>query len=117
MRMRKIDKPWGYELIWAHTEQYVGKILFVRAGEALSLQYHEIKDETIYIHTGEIDLLVEENGEMVTVRMKPGDSYRIKPVIKHRMIAIEDTEILEASTPELDDVVRLEDRYNREGTS
>lgn len=115
--MRKIDKPWGYELIWAHAEQYVGKILFVRAGEALSLQYHEIKDETIYIHTGEIDLLVEENGEMVTVRMKPGDSYRIKPVTKHRMVAIEDTEILEASTPELDDVVRLEDRYNRQGTS
>jgi oxalate decarboxylase/phosphoglucose isomerase-like protein (cupin superfamily) len=115
--MRKVDKPWGYELIWAHTEQYVGKILFVKAGEALSLQYHEKKDETIYIHTGEIDLLVEENGEMITVRMKPGDSYRIKPVTKHRMIAIEDTEILEASTPELDDVVRLEDRYNREGTS
>ncbi|MBN2135784.1 MAG: cupin domain-containing protein [Acidobacteria bacterium] len=111
--MEKVDKPWGYELIWAHTKQYVGKILFVKAGEALSLQYHEEKDETIYLHSGEIDFLVEEEGSMIRVRLKPGHGYRIKPGIKHRMIAIKDSEILEASTPELDDVVRLEDRYNR----
>jgi len=111
--MKKVDKPWGYELIWAHTDRYVGKILFVRTGEALSLQYHERKDETIYIYSGEIDLLIEEDGKLITHRMQAGDAYHIKPNVKHRMVAIRDTEILEASTPELDDVVRLEDRYNR----
>ena len=111
--MKKVNKPWGYELIWAHTDKYVGKILYVVAGESLSLQYHEIKDETIYLHSGEIDLVLEEDGEMVVKRMKPGDAYRIRPFEKHRMIAIKDSEIFEASTPELDDVVRLEDKYNR----
>ncbi len=115
--MKKIDKPWGYELIWAHTDKYVGKILFVKAGEALSLQYHETKDETIHLYSGEIDLLIEEDSSMVRVRMKPGNGYRIKPGVKHRMVAIEDSEILEASTPELNDVVRLEDRYDRKTTN
>jgi mannose-6-phosphate isomerase len=112
--MKKVDKPWGFELIWAHTDKYVGKILFVKAGEALSLQYHKVKDETIYLLSGEIDLLLEEEGEMKEHRVRPGDVYRILPGIKHRMIAVKDSEILEASTPELDDVVRLEDRYMRD---
>jgi len=111
--MEKVDKPWGFELIWAHTDKYVGKILFIKAGEALSLQYHRVKDETIYLFSGEIDLLLEEEGELKEHRVLPGDTYRILPGIKHRMIAVEDSEILEASTHELDDVVRLEDRYMR----
>jgi oxalate decarboxylase/phosphoglucose isomerase-like protein (cupin superfamily) len=111
--MRKVNKPWGHEIIWAHTDRYVGKILFVRAGEALSLQYHKLKDETIYLYSGSMDLIVEENSEMITIRMKEGDSYHIRPMIKHRMIALSDCSILEASTSELDDVVRIEDRYDR----
>lgn len=111
--MKKVDKPWGYELIWAHTDKYVGKILFVKAGEALSLQYHQIKDETIYLFSGELDLILEQDGEMKTHRVYPGEAFRIRPGVKHRMIAVGDCEILEASTPELDDVVRLEDRYDR----
>jgi mannose-6-phosphate isomerase len=112
--MKKIDKPWGFELIWAHTDKYVGKILFIKAGEALSLQYHRLKDETIYLFSGEMDLLLEEEGELKKHRIHPGDVFRIMPHIKHRMIAIKDSEVLEASTPELDDVVRLEDRYKRD---
>jgi quercetin dioxygenase-like cupin family protein len=112
--MKKVDKPWGFELIWAHTDKYVGKILFVKAGEALSLQYHRKKDETIYLFSGELDLLLEEKGELKKLRVHPGDAFRILPGVRHRMIAVKDSEILEASTPELDDVVRLEDRYKRD---
>lgn len=113
--MRKIDKPWGYELVWAETSRYVGKVLAIRAGERLSLQYHRVKDESILVAKGLMDLEVEEDGRMVTRRMKPGDTYHVVPGQKHRMIGVEDTEVIEVSTPELDDVVRLEDRYGRVG--
>lgn len=111
----KVEKPWGYELIFAHTDRYVGKILHISPGQALSLQYHEIKDETLHLLEGSYVLEVEEGGEMVRREMKPGDTYRIKPGTKHRMTTDENTscDILEVSTPELDDVVRLEDRYGR----
>ena len=112
--IRRVDKPWGYELIFAHTDRYVGKILHVNAGQALSLQYHEVKDETLYLAEGEVELVVEENGGMVSRVLRGGDSYRIVPYTKHRMIAGENgCDIIEVSTPELDDVVRLEDRYGR----
>lgn len=110
----RIDKPWGYELILAHTDRYVGKILHVDAGQALSLQYHEKKDETLYLYQGEFLLVVEEDGEMIERTINQGDSYHIAPFTKHRMIAGPDgCDIFEISTPELDDVVRLEDRYGR----
>lgn len=110
----RVDKPWGHELIFAHTDRYVGKILHIEPGSALSLQYHEIKDETLHLLQGEYELEVEENGEMVRHRMKPGDTYHIPVNTRHRMTTAESScDILEVSTPELDDVVRLEDRYGR----
>lgn len=110
----RVDKPWGYELIFAHTDRYVGKILHIDPGEALSLQYHRVKDETLYLLSGEYELEVEEDGRMVRHQMQPGDTYRIRPNTRHRM-RTEATacDILEVSTPELDDVVRLDDRYGR----
>lgn len=116
MQIKRIEKPWGHEIWWAHTEKYVGKILHVKAGHKLSLQYHEQKDETIYLQTGRMTLLVEEEGELRERPMVPGAAYRIRPGIKHRMIAETDCDILEVSTPEVDDVVRVEDAYGREGT-
>ena len=110
---QRVDKPWGYELIWAHTERYVGKILHIRRGESLSYQYHQIKDETVYVLSGVLDLEIGDDDGRRTHRMKPGDCYRITTGTRHRMAAVEDCDILETSTPELDDVVRLEDRYGR----
>ena len=115
---RHVDKPWGYELIWAESEDYVGKVLFVRAGQALSLQYHEQKDESWLVQSGRASLeLGQVGGELETFEIGPGDSFRYRPGTVHRVTALEDTTILEVSTPELDDVVRLEDAYGREGTS
>jgi mannose-6-phosphate isomerase len=115
---RKVSKPWGWELVWAETEVYVGKLLFVRAGESLSLQYHEVKDESWLMHEGRARLeLGRVGGELEAVEMTPGDSFRFRPLTVHRVTAIEDTLVIEVSTTELDDVVRLEDRYGREGTS
>lgn len=112
--IRRVEKPWGYELIFAHTDRYVGKVLHVDAGQALSLQYHEVKDETLYLAEGEVELVVEENGELVSQTLRAGESYRITPFTRHRMVAGErGCDIIEVSTPELDDVVRLEDRYGR----
>lgn len=112
--VKRIDKPWGYEIIYAHTDRYVGKILHVNAGEALSLQYHEQKDETLYLLEGSYVFVVDEGGELVERTMQPGDAYRITPGTRHRMTAgPEGCDILEVSTPELDDIVRLEDRYGR----
>lgn len=112
--MKKVDKPWGHELIWAHTERYVGKILFVRAGEALSLQYHRQKDETIMVLSGRMAFTSFADGEApVTTELGANEPFHITPGLRHRMVAIEDTHIVEVSTPELDDVVRLEDRYGR----
>jgi mannose-6-phosphate isomerase len=112
--VERIEKPWGYELILAHTDRYVGKILHVDAGHALSLQYHEHKDETLYLFQGAFELIVEEDGELVARTLSAGESYHIPPLTKHRMIAgPEGCDIFEVSTPELDDVVRVEDRYGR----
>lgn len=109
----RVDKPWGYELHWAKTERYVGKVLHVNAGHALSLQYHNRKDETIYLYAGRMLFEVEHDGRLVAREMRPGDTFHVTPRTVHRMTAIEDCDILEVSTPELDDVVRLEDRYGR----
>ncbi len=114
---RRVSKPWGYELIWAHTERYVGKVLHVDAGHQLSLQYHHTKDETIHVQRGTLLLAVDEGEGLCERRMGPGESYRIAPGVRHRLRAETDCDVLEASTPELDDVVRLEDSYGREGTS
>jgi len=108
-----VEKPWGYELIWAHTERYVGKLLHINKGESLSYQYHNVKDETIRLLTGVLELDIEKDGRAQKLRLAAGESLHIVPLMKHRMIAIEDCDVLEVSTPELDDVVRLEDRYGR----
>ena len=117
--VRRVPKPWGHEIIWAHTDRYVGKILHIKAGQALSVQYHERKDETVYLLTGEMRYWVQEQGaeELRDVRLRVGEAFRITPQTIHYMEAVTDCDVLEASTPELDDVVRLKDRYGREGTS
>jgi mannose-6-phosphate isomerase len=113
----KVDKPWGYELRWGITDRYAGKVLHVNKGEALSLQYHELKDEFQYVVKGAIDIeLGGPDGALTTHRMKAGDTLHISPGTRHRLTAVEDTDIFEVSTPEMDDVVRLEDRYGRAGT-
>jgi len=111
----KVDKPWGYELRWAITDRYLGKVLHINKGEALSLQYHRQKDECQYILAGAIDMEVgPTEGEMTTRRMRAGDTVHLTPGTRHRLTAAEDTDIFEVSTPEIDDVVRLEDRYGRD---
>ena len=125
-----VPKPWGYEKIWAHTDRYVGKILHINAGHALSVQYHERKDETVYLLSGEMNYWVGEetigadsrishlaSRNLKDVRLKAGESFRITPATIHYMEAVTDCDVLEVSTPELDDVVRIKDRYGREGTS
>jgi mannose-6-phosphate isomerase-like protein (cupin superfamily) len=116
---RRVEKPWGYELIWAHTGAYVGKILFVRAGESLSLQFHREKDESWFVDSGRAELELGEAGQGVlnTEVIAAGSCFHFVPGTVHRITALEDTRIFEVSTPQLDDVVRLEDRYGREGTS
>lgn len=108
-----VAKPWGYELIWAHTDRYVGKILHINRGEALSYQYHCVKDESIRLLTGLMEMDIENNGAQSRLILKPGDCLHIVPGMKHRMTALEECDVLEVSTPELDDVVRLDDRYGR----
>ena len=115
---KRVEKPWGHELIWAHTDRYVGKILHIKQGHQLSLQYHNRKDETIHLLTGEMSYMVKgEDGELRDVKLRAGESFRITPLTVHQMIARTDCDVLEASTPDLDDVVRLTDRYGRQGTS
>jgi len=108
-----VKKPWGHELIWAHTARYVGKILHINKGESLSYQYHRVKDETVRLLGGSLELEVELEGKRTKLSLNPGDCLHIVPGMKHRMIAFEECDVLEVSTPELDDVVRLEDRYGR----
>lgn len=119
VEVRHVPKPWGHETIWAHTDRYVGKILHITAGQALSVQYHERKDETVYLLQGEMKYWVQLPGdaELRDQRLTAGQSFRITPGTIHYMEAITDCHVLEASTPELDDVVRIKDRYGREGTS
>lgn len=115
---RKVEKPWGWELVWAEADDYVGKLLFVRAGESLSLQYHEVKDESWLVQEGRAKLeLGEVGGTLETFEIAPGDAYRFRPRTVHRVTAVEDTLVVEVSTNHLTDVVRLEDRYGREGTT
>jgi mannose-6-phosphate isomerase-like protein (cupin superfamily) len=114
LQPERVEKPWGYELIWARTDRYVGKILHVDAGHALSLQYHEKKDETIHLLTGRMRFWAGPSAEALDeIELLAGQSFRVTPGTVHRMEAVTDIDILEASTPELDDVVRLEDRYGR----
>ena len=115
---RKVEKPWGHELIWARTDDYVGKVLFVKAGESLSLQFHREKDESWLVHAGRARLELGSVGDPVLKEevIASGAAFRFRPGTVHRVTALEDTTIIEASTPQLDDVVRLEDRYGREGT-
>src|SRR3954471_1785676 len=110
----RVEKPWGYELHWAKTDRYVGKLIHVNAGHALSLQYHNLKDETIYLQSGKLLFEIEIAGVLQKREMLPGERVHVMPKTVHRMTAIEDSDIFEVSTPELDDVVRLEDRYGRE---
>ncbi|HEY6548186.1 MAG TPA: cupin domain-containing protein [Vicinamibacteria bacterium] len=116
---KRVEKPWGYEIWWARTDRYVGKILHINKGASLSLQYHEVKEETILVQSGR--MLVEtkgkdEPGELRQIEMKPGDIFHVTPGTLHRMTGLEDCDLVEVSTPELHDVVRLEDRYGRAGT-
>lgn len=115
--IKRVVKPWGHESIWAHTPLYVGKILFIKRGQALSVQYHNKKDETIYLLRGQIIYKVQTGEELRDVKLMTGEAFRVLPGTIHQMEAITDCEVLEVSTPELDDVVRLSDRYGREGTS
>ena len=113
-KSEKIDKPWGYEIIWARTERYVGKILHIRKGEALSFQYHRVKEETIRLLSGRLRLTAAPaDGPRAEHELLPGDVFHVPPGLRHRFAAIEDCDVLEVSTPETDDVVRLEDRYGR----
>jgi mannose-6-phosphate isomerase-like protein (cupin superfamily) len=116
--VRRVEKPWGYELIWALSDVYCGKVLFVKAGAALSLQFHREKDESWYVQSGRAKLELGEAGDAVLRQevVGPGAAFRYRPGTVHRVTAIEDTTILEVSTPQLDDVVRLEDLYGRAGT-
>jgi quercetin dioxygenase-like cupin family protein len=109
----RVEKPWGYELHWAKTDRYVGKILHVNAGHALSLQYHNVKDETILLWSGRLKFEIQEGERLVAREMQPGDRIHVAPKTVHRMTALEDCDIFEVSTPELHDVVRIEDRYGR----
>ena len=112
-----VPKPWGHETIWAHTDRYVGKILHIKAGHALSVQYHNRKDETVYLLSGELIYRVKLADELEDMFLKAGESFRICAGTIHQMEAVTDCDVLEASTPDLDDVVRISDRYGREGTS
>jgi mannose-6-phosphate isomerase-like protein (cupin superfamily) len=113
-REERVDKPWGYELIWAHTARYVGKILHINKGHRLSYQYHNNKDETIRLLSGALEVETEIDGKRTRLALRQGECLHIQPLMRHRMIALEDCDVLEVSTPELEDVVRLEDDYNRE---
>ena len=117
--VKKVEKPWGHELIWALTETYCGKVLFVKAGAALSLQFHNEKDESWLVQSGRAKLELGDAGQQAPARGgdRPGAAFRYRPGTVHRVTAIEDTTIIEVSTPQLDDIVRLEDLYGREGTS
>jgi mannose-6-phosphate isomerase-like protein (cupin superfamily) len=115
---RTVDKPWGNELIWAETDRYVGKILHIKKGHSLSLQYHREKDETVMVLSGKMRFEFYREGEEPRfVDLGPREPFHVTPHLRHRMHALEDTDVVEVSTTELHDVVRLEDKYGREGTS
>jgi mannose-6-phosphate isomerase len=111
--MKRVEKPWGFELWWAQTDRYVGKLIHINKGQALSLQYHNRKDETIFVHAGRILFEMQVDGVLTQREMGPGEAVHVTPPTVHRMTALEDADVFEVSTPETDDVVRLEDRYGR----
>ena len=118
VKVVKVPKPWGHETIWARSDRYVGKILHINAGQELSVQYHEKKDETVHLLSGVLGYRVQsDSGALDDVHLKLGESFRITPGTIHQMVALTDCDVLEVSTPELDDVVRMSDKYGREGTS
>jgi mannose-6-phosphate isomerase len=112
--VKRVDKPWGYELLYALTDRYCGKVIFIRGGEELSLQFHRVKDETLYVQSGRVEFEIGDPGKPVDREVVgPGSAFHLQPGTVHRLRALEDTVVLEVSTPELDDIVRLEDRYGR----
>lgn len=115
--IERVEKPWGYELIFAHTDRYVGKVIHITAGHQLSRQYHRAKDETLMVESGELDLQIGPGHAPETIRMRRRDVFRVMPGVIHRMVGVTDVDVIEVSTTELDDVVRLADDYGREGTS
>jgi mannose-6-phosphate isomerase len=115
MSVIKVDKPWGYELRFVRTDRYAGKVLFIKAGAQLSLQYHEKKDEAFLVQSGSLELVLGRGADQRVVAMGPGESHHITPGTIHRFRAVSDTLLFEVSTPELEDVVRIEDDYGREG--
>lgn len=115
---RRIDKPWGHELLWAQTDRYAGKLLVIEAGQRLSLQYHDRKDEWIQVLSGRLRLILEtDDGELAERILGPGEGAHVAAGRRHRFEALERSELVEVSTPEIDDVVRLADDFGREGTS
>ena len=112
-----VNKPWGYERIWAKSDRYVGKILHINAGQELSLQYHNKKDETVHLLSGQLVYRVKLGENLEDVKLKTGESFRITPGTVHQMLAVTDCDVMEVSTPEVDDIVRLSDKYGREGTT
>lgn len=115
---RRVEKPWGHELIWAHTDRYVGKVIVIEAGKRLSLQRHAVKDESIYVISGHLRLTLEDEDRAIgVVELEAGDHRHVPTGRIHRFEAVEHTVLMEISTPELDDVIRLEDDFGREGTS
>jgi mannose-6-phosphate isomerase len=116
--VKRVEKPWGYELIWAKTGDYVGKVLHINKGHKLSLQYHRMKEETFFVATGKMMLVFEnDKGVLEEILMNAGEAHHIPVGRKHRMVGVEDCDVFEVSTPQLDDVVRIEDGYGRTGTS
>jgi len=115
--VKRVPKPWGFEIIWGCTDKYVGKVLHVNKGESLSRQYHEMKDETLYVIAGKVMLELQRGEQRETMTLGVGEAFHVTPLTIHRIEAIEDTDIVEVSTPEIHDVVRLEDRYGRAGTT
>ena len=115
MSLTRVDKPWGYELRFVQTDRYAGKVLFIKAGSQLSLQYHDKKDEAFYVQSGTLELVLGSGKDQNVLRMQPGSSHHITPGTVHRFRAVTDTLLFEVSTPELEDVVRIEDDYGREG--
>jgi mannose-6-phosphate isomerase-like protein (cupin superfamily) len=115
---RRVEKPWGHELIWAHTDRYAGKLIVIETGNRLSLQLHRRKEESIFVLSGRLRFHLEDDaGELVAHDLGPGDSRHVPVERRHRFEALERVELIEVSSPELDDVVRLEDDFGREGTS
>jgi mannose-6-phosphate isomerase-like protein (cupin superfamily) len=112
----RVEKPWGYELRFVRTDRYAGKVLFIKAGSQLSLQYHEQKDEAFLVQQGRLELVLDRGASQRVLELGPGDSRHITPGTVHRFRAVTDCLLFEVSTPELEDVVRLEDDYGREGT-